>query len=79
MQMLLRSYYIMHVHALQILYKTLLEKVMHSSEFFLTLCECSKHTSTYCWESKNVSKQTLWTKLQLRLSNLTTFSFYSLI
>jgi hypothetical protein len=69
----------MHIHALQILHKALLEQVMHSSEFFLTLCEYSKHKSTYCWESKNVSKQTLWTKLQLRLTNLTKSSFHSLI
>jgi len=57
MEMLLRSYHKMHAHALQILHKALLEKVMHLSEFFLTLYEWSRHTSTYWWESKNISKQ----------------------
>jgi hypothetical protein len=46
----------MHAHALQIFYKALLENVMQSSEFLLTSCEQSKHTSTYWWESRNVLK-----------------------
>ena len=57
MQMLPRSYHIMHAQVLQILHKARLEKVMRSSECLLTLCEWSKHTGTYWWESKNVSKQ----------------------